>query len=302
MSLEDYNAVIKPKAHGSWNLHQHLPADMDFFILLSSAGGILGTRGQSNYASGNTYQDALAHYRVARGQKCMSLDLGLVLSVGFAAEKTDIIDSLKQLGYTGIREAEFLAMLDYLCDPALPLPPSPLQSQIVTGLQLPKALKSTGMDSRDGGLYWARWAHRPLFRNLVHMNGSLASAGRKGASSSDLASSSNDASDAPDYDALFQAADSPATAGRHVVQGLRRKLSKMLCVAEADVDAAKPMYAFGVDSLVAVEVRYWLAKTFRADLSIFEIMGNESLAEVGEGIARRRLLVGVRNGEVGEGS
>jgi len=284
MSLEDYTTVIRPKAHGSWNLHLHLPQDMDFFILLSSASGIVGTRGQGNYASGNTYQDALANYRVSRGQKCIALDLGLVLSVGYAAGNTEIIDSLKQLGYMGIREAEFLAMLEYLCDPALPLP-SPFQSQIVTGIEIPKGLKAK--DSREG-MYWAGWARRPMFRNLAHIDGHLDStiastAGQKGASS--------EIDDVVDYEALFKAAGSPAAAGRHVVQGLKRKLSKMLCISEEDVDAQKPMHTFGVDSLVAVEVRYWLAKSFKADVSIFEIMGNESLAELGAVIARKSMLL-----------
>lgn len=81
------------------------------------------------------------------------LDLGLVLSVGYAARNTEIIDSLKQLEYMGICEAKFLAMLEYLCDPFLPLPSSPVQSQIVTGIEIPKGLKVK--DSREG-MYWAR--------------------------------------------------------------------------------------------------------------------------------------------------
>ena len=38
---------------GSWNLHELMPRDLDFFIMLSSLAGILGNRGQSNYRAGN---------------------------------------------------------------------------------------------------------------------------------------------------------------------------------------------------------------------------------------------------------
>lgn len=65
----------------------------------------------------------------------------------------------------------------------------------------------------------------------------------------------------------------------------------MLCISEEDVDAQKPMHRFGVDSLVAVEVRYWLINSFKADVSIVKIMGNASLAELGAVIARKDMLM-----------
>lgn len=42
MSLEDYLAVLRPKLHGTWNLHAHLPTDVDFFLMESSISGIIG--------------------------------------------------------------------------------------------------------------------------------------------------------------------------------------------------------------------------------------------------------------------
>jgi hypothetical protein len=106
---------------------------MDFFVLLSSTGGVFGSRGQSNYAAAGTYQDAFARYRVSRGQKCISLDLGLMLAVGFAAERQQITESLRSVGYKGIHEIEFHAMLDHFCNPNLPLQ-EPANTQIVTGI------------------------------------------------------------------------------------------------------------------------------------------------------------------------
>lgn len=82
MSIENFQAAIRPKAQGSWNLHLQLPQHIDFYILLSSTGGIIGSRGQSNYAAANTYQDALARYRVSRGLRYVSLDLEMILAVG----------------------------------------------------------------------------------------------------------------------------------------------------------------------------------------------------------------------------
>ncbi|UKZ52827.1 Type I Iterative PKS [Trichoderma virens] len=44
MTYENFQAALRPKFQGSWNLHKLLPTSMDFFLLLSSATGILGNR------------------------------------------------------------------------------------------------------------------------------------------------------------------------------------------------------------------------------------------------------------------
>jgi KR domain len=46
-----------------------LPPKMDFFIMLSSVSSIIGNVGQANYAAGNTFEDALAHYHTVHNEK-----------------------------------------------------------------------------------------------------------------------------------------------------------------------------------------------------------------------------------------
>lgn len=45
MSEEDYYAAVRPKVVASRNLHELLPPDTDFFVLFSSASGVVGNRG-----------------------------------------------------------------------------------------------------------------------------------------------------------------------------------------------------------------------------------------------------------------
>ena len=60
-------AVLRPKVMGGWLLHRLLRDDpLDFFVLFSSAGAILGQPGQGNYAAANAFLDALAHHRRAQ--------------------------------------------------------------------------------------------------------------------------------------------------------------------------------------------------------------------------------------------
>ena len=278
MPFENFDAALRPKVQGSWNLHAHLPKGLDFFILLSSTGGVFGSRGQSNYATGNTYQDALARYRVANGEKCISLNVGLMLGVGFAAERQQISDSLRSAGYEGIHEVEFLALLDYCCNPTLP-PSRPSNSQIVTGISTPASLKSKGMAE-------IFWMSKPLFQNLRQMD-------RTSGVTSEASESS------VDYQMLMISANSITAARDAVAQALVKKLSTALSMPEADIDVEAPIYAYGVDSLVAVEIRYWFLKEFKAELAVFHILGSESILTLSLLAAEKSdyLQVGLRNSD-----
>ena len=254
MTLENFQAALSPKVQGSWNLHRHLPCNLDFFVLLSSAGGIFGNRGQSNYAAANTYQDALARHRISRGEKCISLNLGLILGVGFAAERQEVVDSLRLAGYEGIHESEFLAMLDYCIDPSLSLSN---MSQLITGLGTQASLKAEGIANPS-------WMARPLFRNLRQMDQSQSEA-------------STETKALTDYGALLSPATSLQGAAEVISTGLARRLAASLLKSEDDIEINKPVHSYGVDSLIAVELRYWLLKEIKADVSTFNIMRSESI-------------------------
>ncbi|ETS80429.1 hypothetical protein PFICI_07958 [Pestalotiopsis fici W106-1] len=41
------------------------------------------------------------------------------------------------------------------------------------------------------------------------------------------------------------------------------------------------MESFGVDSLIALEVRNWIAREMRAELAVYEILGDVKLIDTG---------------------
>ncbi len=85
-----FEKVFAPKVQGSWNLHAStLNKPLDFFILFSSVASSLGSPGQINYASANSYMDALAYYRQDKGLPALSISWGPWSEVGLAAKLTE---------------------------------------------------------------------------------------------------------------------------------------------------------------------------------------------------------------------
>jgi NADPH:quinone reductase-like Zn-dependent oxidoreductase/acyl carrier protein len=76
-----------PKVHGAWNLHKATATlPLDWFCLFSSAVGLVGSPGQGAYAAANSWLDALARWRQARGLPATGIGWALWSEVGRAAE------------------------------------------------------------------------------------------------------------------------------------------------------------------------------------------------------------------------
>lgn len=271
MSPEDWNACIAPKVQGSWNLHTLLPKGLQFFILLSSVSGVVGNGGQANYAAGNAYQDALARYRVAQGERATALDIGALLSEGVLAENDSaLIRSIRTGILPPMSQAELFALLDQYCDPGFKTPFSELKCQSMTGIEIPANIQAMGMEA-------PYWIHQPLFRHLHQIRPS------RGISPS----SGTTFNLRHDFESSFAAAGSLAEAGTILSEALSLKLSKVLGLPLERIDPSRPMGSYGVDSLVAVELRNWLAREVSAEVAIFEILGEPSIASLAVAVARR---------------
>lgn len=173
MQYQDWVLASKVKTIGSWNLHRLLPSThMDFFIFLSSAAGVIGNRGQSNYAAGNAFQDALARYRSARGMRTVSLDLGPIIGAGMVDQ--EMMDLLRSVGYFGIRFHDMLFVLDRAIA-GFTTGDTPIPPQVVMGVGTGGLIRQT----RPADPFWADSA---LFAYLNRVDvGALSDADMGGA-------------------------------------------------------------------------------------------------------------------------
>jgi KR domain len=52
LTASQVRTAVWPKVHGTVNLHELLPKNLDFFVMLSSLAGVIGNREQGNYGCG----------------------------------------------------------------------------------------------------------------------------------------------------------------------------------------------------------------------------------------------------------
>ncbi|KAI1734273.1 PKSN polyketide synthase for alternapyrone biosynthesis [Xylaria scruposa] len=279
MSFDQWRTAIEPKTKGSRNLLANLwPGDRPFFILLSSITGIIGNTAQANYASGNTFEDALAHHaRNHLGIDATSIDVGLVTdSAHFtsAGEFGDLAGYLSryQHGWRGLQtnvEELGVAMRAIMRGSTTNGQKAPAQLVLGLGDRIEQN-ESTGGFSRD-----TKFALRVVSVEEETGNGQ----------------------EKEDIGTLLSKATSMAEAAAAVEENIKAVVAVAMGVSMDEVDGQKPLYDYGVDSLQAVEIRNRALKNMRSDISVFDILSAMPLADVAAKIAAKSQLVKVAAGE-----
>lgn len=106
-SKESFGRVMAPKISGALALHQVFPPkSLDFFILYSSIGQLVGTPGQGSYAAGNAFLDALATYRRCRGDNSVAFQFTAWKEVGMASAHGSVQLEFREKGVGPITNEE----------------------------------------------------------------------------------------------------------------------------------------------------------------------------------------------------
>ncbi|CAH0023222.1 unnamed protein product [Clonostachys rhizophaga] len=267
MSHGTYMTAVRPKVHGSWNLHNLLPRDMDFFVLLSSAAGTIGNRSQANYNAGNVFQDALARHRITNNLPCSVLDLGTVLGVGYVAEhqNADMMSKISGAVHEAIREEEVQHLVEYLMDPRSKL--TPTTGHLVSGV-------TPAANFRQAGMPVPTYLSNPIFTHLRAEN-------HAGSGTSDRPGSDGMLK----IQAQLASATTVEEAAAAVLEAMRTKLSALLATPIDNINPSKSVSSNGIDSLIAMEFRTFLVKTLGADIPLLDITGTASVTALSVKVA-----------------
>lgn len=99
--------------------------------------------------------------------------------------------------------------------------------------------------------------------------------------------------------ALLSQASSVDAAADIISVALVQKLARSLMVSVDDIEVSRPISRYGVDSLLAVEIRSWLFTEVQADISVFDLLSNVPISELVRRILGKSKCVdvGCRGGE-----
>ncbi|MEV5354484.1 amino acid adenylation domain-containing protein [Streptomyces sp. NPDC052693] len=227
-SPERFRRVMAPKAQGAWHLHTlTLGLELDFFVLFSSVSGLLGTPGQVTYAAANAFLDGLASYRRGQGLPAVSVQWGSWADTGMSA-RAGVNAKLEARGEGVVPVADGLAAL----------------GRLLTARPEGAALAVLPAD-------WQRFADRdtPALRGLL---AAMPGAGRRQAPGGGLRGTLDAASGSARRELLLS----------HVREQVGRVLGES---AERAADG-QDVFARGLDSLTAIELRRNLQRTLECRL------------------------------------
>ena len=264
MTAEIFNSVLQAKSEGTLNLHKVFdPEDLTFFISASSVVNVIGTSGQANYNAGNSLQDALAQFERSSNCYYMSLNIGTIEDA--TVNNDAIVNSLRRQGLTPVRPDELLAYFEY----ALSAEAREAGShQLVIGFS-PKTLASTTAINGT--------THSPMFTHVRQTADTKTDAVVQAKTFKDVVV------DAKDQDEI----------ARFVAQVIGNRLADLVAVDPADVTLTSSIVDFGLDSLIAIELRNWIMREFDAPIQSSEVLDSQDVWSLAQKVtSRSRLMAG----------
>ncbi len=212
-------AVMGPKAHGAWLLHEATREMMlDCFVMFSSASSIFGNPAQGNYSAANAFLDSLAHHRRALGLPGLAINWGVLGGEGFVARNERVAEFLARQGTAELAPKEVMALLE---------------SFLSTAATQAMAIR----------VDWAKW--RQFFRGMQEnpmMERIFASV------------ESHDAGGpASDWRLRLESA-APDDKERIIGQAIREAVGSVLRVKPETLRDEQPLTDLGLDSLMGVEI------------------------------------------------
>ncbi len=245
-NAERFKKVAGPKVDGAWHLHsQTLDHALDFFVLFSSVASVMGSPGQSNYASANAFMDGLAHMRKQQGLAATAINWGPWADVGMAA--SDVV--LQRLMNDGWQPMNASQGYDFI-------------AHLLTARDLPQA----AVIPVDWGQFAQRIPGASEWSTLKHLV--------PGDRSSPLTASSAEAA------AERVKASAPGERVDLICSYLLERIAQTLRVPAANLDEFGELSALGVDSLTAVELRIWVQGDLGIELAVEQLFTTPSIRDL----------------------
>ncbi|KAG6354171.1 hypothetical protein INS49_004775 [Diaporthe citri] len=267
MDMSKMQSVLDPKVQGSLNLCRVLEGQdsgqqtkLDFMIFFSSMAGLVGNLGQSNYSAANAFLISLAAQRREQGLAASVINIGVIVGIGYITREVSdaTLEDVREGGYMFLPEQAFHAMF------AEAVTASNVNSgrdpEISTGV----AHVQMDGESRPIWIDNPRFSHHVLPAARDYNTTSDKPAGNSASIETQLA-------EAKSKEDLF-----------NIVKDAFSIRLQHLLKMDPDIECPvnMPLMDFGIDSLIAVEIRKWFLKNLSVNVPVLKILGGATVADV----------------------
>lgn len=271
MDSQLFNGAVRPKRIGTLNLHSAFACDsLDFFVMVSSAAAILGTKGQAHYNSGNSFEEGFARQQLAAGSRTHFTTIMPALIGGSDADTTgpERRMMLFRQGATIVEFDEVLSMVEYAVGTQAPRDG---YSQLIVGID-PNAIPNDGT------------YNYPFFTDILQ--------------SMDTPTSSEDeAKQTPTtLSQKLEAANTRQETHDVASEAVATKIRELIAIGPDDLRMDVPLPDLGIDSLVAIEIKNWIGREFEAPLQTSQVIDASSIITLTDTILEKSKLISGKTG------
>lgn len=256
MTADTFNTVTNAKVAGVLNLHTVFGSEnLDFFISVSSVTNIIGTEMQANGNAGDAFQDALAHFD--RDTGCFNMVLNIGGFEGAAHDNGSSIQASPREGFDHISDQELTAYLDYA------LSANTRRTgchQSVIGLT-PNSIAQTF--ATNGAAQTSMFTH--VRRNAGALMDESESTARERR-----------------FEHIVQEGASNEEISAFVARSIGDKVAEFAAIDPMEVNFDSSILDYGLDSLMAIELRNWIVRDFDAPIRLPEVVDSPDIWTLSE--------------------
>lgn len=268
VTRDRYIRAFTPKAVGCWLLHEASKSlDLDHFLSYSSISSIYGNPGQVSYVGANQFLDNFSHWRRAQGLPATTVNWGVIGEAGFVHRSGTVGGLLFKQGWKQFTIKDATGIIEQMF------------------LNNPVQRMAADCDWKVIGGFFPHSSNSSRFGHLVNEEELNAGSGG-GSGDGALKAQILDSKPEEQLDILL-------------IQ-LKDTFARVLGTVADKLSTSEPVTKYGLDSLMANQIRNWVQSSASADYSMMKIMRGPTMEEMANEILAELLGQGGVAGSEGE--
>ena len=288
LSIERWHESLAAKVLGTKNLHEAtLSLPLDFFIMTTSLESVWALPTQSAYTAANNFQDLFARYRRRCGLPTSTASFGFINDIGSLSTDSTTVDMFARAKVLTITEPQFLNLLEpaFLNNEHATTSPQwigqhhdPLSAATYVTCLDPAAMATKKRNEAEAGLpsgSTPRWySDRRVSLIMRAFDDAERHVGNSTTAAADHGGKSAVAHLRREFDEAVKKAgpEERAKTVTLVTEAIVTTVAEMLFIDASSINPTRTVASYGVDSLIAAELRNWFLLALGTNISVLDLL------------------------------